>query len=90
VTRHKDDVTKATGRRVVGIKNDPVSRLGACASNEAVSDLPLDGPPQARRGRRRSLAKASASALAQGHSRCNASVVLREVVLIRPAVCKRA
>jgi hypothetical protein len=48
-----------------------------------------DTSSQVMRGNDRSLVKAAANALAQGHSRWSASVVLRDEVVSRPAVCKR-
>ena len=64
-------LTKAAGRHVVGIKNDPVGRLRGVrdhrggAGSSSLDDTSL----QVMRGKDRSLAKASASALAHGHSR---------------------
>ena len=82
----------AARRPEVGIKSDLADRLRGVRKRpggDGPSSLD-DTSPQVVRGNERSLANAAASAVAQGHSRWRASVVRRDVVLSRPAVCKRA
>ena len=69
-----------------------MARWTDCGREDAPSAMTIlvldDTSSQVTRGSDRSVAKASANALAQGHSCCRRSVVLRDEVVSRPAVCK--